>query len=86
MLPDYQELSRPKLQRSQPTKAPTSRKMKQHLLVETNHTSLSFLHLEKVDNNATYNMVKGEGKTWYWCPNHCYINKGVVMNGMYIAH
>ena len=39
-------------------------------------------HLNKVDNKAEHNMVKRDGKAWYWCNDHCYNNKGVVTNGM----
>ncbi len=44
-----------------------------------------FWPLEKFDYNAVYNMAKQNGKTWYWCPNHCNNNNRVVTNGMYIA-
>jgi hypothetical protein len=43
-------------------------------------------HLNKVDNKAEHNMVKRDGKAWYWCNDHCYNNKGVVTNGMYVLH
>ncbi len=31
-------------------------------------------------------MVECNGKIWYWCPNHCYNNKGVGTNGMFVNH
>jgi hypothetical protein len=31
-------------------------------------------------------MIERNGKTWYWCNDHCYNNKGVVTNGMYVTH
>ena len=31
-------------------------------------------------------MVERDEKTWYWCNEHCYNNKGVVTNGMYVTH
>jgi hypothetical protein len=31
-------------------------------------------------------MIKWDGKTWYWCNNHTYNNKGVVTQGMYNFH
>jgi hypothetical protein len=31
-------------------------------------------------------MVGRDGKTWYWCDKHRYNNKGVITNGMYVAH
>ncbi len=43
-------------------------------------------HLDKVGNNLEYNMIEHNGKTWYWCNGHCYNNKGVVTNGMYVTH
>jgi hypothetical protein len=42
--------------------------------------------LEKVDKKAEHNMIKQDGKTWYWCDQHKYNNKGVVTNGMYVTH
>jgi hypothetical protein len=35
-------------------------------------------HLQKVANKAEHNMFEWDGKTWYWCNNHTYNNKGVV--------
>ncbi len=43
-------------------------------------------HLDKVENKLEYNMIEHDGKTWYWCNDHCYNNKGVVTNGMYATH
>jgi hypothetical protein len=31
-------------------------------------------------------MIERDGKTWYWCNDHRYNNKGVVTNGMYVTH
>jgi hypothetical protein len=31
-------------------------------------------------------MIDWDGNTWYWCNNHTYNNKGVVIQGMYIFH
>jgi hypothetical protein len=31
-------------------------------------------------------MIEQDGKTWYWCDNHTYNNKGVVTQGMYVFH
>ena len=42
--------------------------------------------LSKVDNKAEHNMIERDGKTWYWCNDHRYKNKGVVSNGMYVTH
>jgi hypothetical protein len=42
--------------------------------------------LNKVDNKAEHNMIECDGKTWYWCNDHCYNNKGVMTNGMYVTH
>jgi hypothetical protein len=42
--------------------------------------------LEKVDNKAEHSMTERDGKTWYWCNNHTYNNKGVVTQGMYVFH
>jgi hypothetical protein len=42
--------------------------------------------LEKIDNKAEHNMVERDGKTWYWCDKDRYNNKGVITNGMYVAH
>jgi hypothetical protein len=42
--------------------------------------------LEKVDNKVEHNMVERDGKTWYWCDQHKYNNKGVITNGMYVTH
>jgi hypothetical protein len=25
-------------------------------------------------------------ETWYWCNDHCYNDKGVMTNGMYVTH
>jgi hypothetical protein len=42
--------------------------------------------LEKVNNKVEHNMVERDGKTWYWCDQHKYNNKGVITNGMYVTH
>jgi hypothetical protein len=42
--------------------------------------------LEKVDSKAEHSMIERDGKTWYWCDNHTYNNKGVVTQGMYVFH
>ncbi len=34
----------------------------------------------------THNMIERDGKTWYWCNNHRYNNRGVVTQGMYFFH
>jgi hypothetical protein len=53
---------------------------------DNNNYTFELWRLEKVDNKAKHNMIECNGKTWYWCNNHCYNNKGVVTNGMYIGH
>jgi hypothetical protein len=42
--------------------------------------------LSKIDNKAEHNMIERDGKTWYWCNDHRYNNKGVVTNGMYVTY
>jgi len=42
--------------------------------------------LKKVDSKAEHSMIERDGKTWYWCDNHTYNNKGVVTQGMYVFH
>ncbi len=42
--------------------------------------------LKKVDSKADHSMIERDGKTWYWCDNHTYNNKGVVTQGMYVFH
>ncbi len=44
--------------------------------------------VERVNNNAEHNMIKRNGKTWYWCNKQKYNNqqKGVVTEGMYVTH
>jgi hypothetical protein len=42
--------------------------------------------LKKVDNKAALNMIEQDGKTYYWCNNHMYNNKGNVTQGMYVFH
>jgi hypothetical protein len=42
--------------------------------------------LEKVDNKAEHNMIEQDGKTWYWCNDHKYNNKGAVTQGIYVFH
>ncbi len=43
-------------------------------------------HLKKVDNKAEHNMIEWDRKTWYWCNNHMYNNKGVVTQGLHGFH
>ncbi len=43
-------------------------------------------HLKKVDNKAKHSMIERDGKTWYWCDEHQYNNKGVVTQGIYVFH
>jgi hypothetical protein len=45
-----------------------------------------FWRLKKIDNKAEHSMVERDGKTWYWCNQHTFNNKGVRTNGMYVNH
>jgi hypothetical protein len=31
-------------------------------------------------------MIERDGKTWYWCNEHQFNNKGVVAQGMHVFH
>ncbi len=53
---------------------------------DSNKYIFKLWHLNKVDNKAEHNMIEHDGKTWYWCNNHHYNNKGVMTNGMYVTH
>ena len=53
---------------------------------DSNKYIFKLWHLNKVDNKAAHNMIEHDEKTWYWCNDHCYNNKGVVTNGMYANH
>ncbi len=48
--------------------------------------TFELLRLEKVDNKAKHSMIEWDGKTWYWCDEHQYNNKGVVTQSMYIFY
>jgi hypothetical protein len=52
----------------------------------TGNYTFELWHLEKVDNKAEHSMIERDGRTWYWCDNHTYNNKGVVTQGMYVYH
>ncbi len=52
----------------------------------TGNYSFELWSLKKVDSKAEHSMIKWDGKTWYWCDNHTYNNKGVVTQGMYVFH
>ena len=52
----------------------------------TGNYTFELWHLEKVDSKAEHSMIERDGKTWYWCDNHTYNNKGVVTQGMYVFH
>ncbi len=54
--------------------------------VGTGNYTFELWRLEKVDSKAEHSMIKRDGKTWYWCDNHTYNNKGVVSQGMYVFH
>ncbi len=40
--------------------------------------------LTKVNNNVEFNMIKKNGKNWYWCDQHQYPN--CETKGMYVLH
>jgi hypothetical protein len=44
--------------------------------------------IERVNNKAEHNMIKRDGKTWYWCNKHKYNKqeKAIVTEGMYVTH
>ncbi len=42
--------------------------------------------LDKGNSKAENSMIKRDGRTWYWCDNHTYNNKGVVTQVMYVFH
>jgi len=52
----------------------------------TGNYTFELWRLEKVDSKAEHSMIERDGKTWYWCDNHTYNNKGVVTQGMYVFH
>jgi hypothetical protein len=66
------------------SKAPP--KQNENLPPSGNKYVFELWHLEKVDNKVEHNMIKQDGKTWYWCDQHKANNKGVVTNGMYVTH
>jgi hypothetical protein len=52
----------------------------------TGNYTFKLWRLKKVDSKAEHSMIKRDGKTWYWCDNHTYNNKGIVTQGMYVFH
>ncbi len=53
---------------------------------DSNKYIFELWHLNKVDNKDEHNKIECDGKTWYWCNDHRYNNKGVETNGMYVTH
>ncbi len=53
---------------------------------DSNKFIFELWHLNKVNNKAERNIIEHDGKTWYWCNNHCYNNKDVMTNRMYVTH